>query len=510
MEAEELLLRYNILKRYHEGGERDFQGINLNEANLSLVNLSGANLSGGSFCVANLSGANLTDVNLSHAILNVARMSSVCLVRAILNNAIMNVANLVRADLTEAQLIETSLIRAELIRSELSKSNFSKANMAQTDLREAKINHANFSEANLNGSNLRGVAGIQVNFGHANLHSCDLTQAYLKEVNFSNADLRQTILTQANLNGGDLSNANLRWADLSGVNLSGADLSNAKLSGANFYGANLSNANLGNASLVHADLSHANLLGVDWYGADLSGATLTGAKLYQVSRFGLKAEEMSCEWIDISPKGDRSEIQRFNSSEEAKSFFNHRPPTIILQVDSPLDPGAHSALATAYYQIAKKYPLLVNPPSIEVGYRQTSLSFTLPKDEHLFSVACMVIIPFIDAIASQKNIITMVKSIQSQKIDKRRIISLSVAMNEAINKMNEFKKHNHDFWEDTSKYPFFSAPTQMILSNSSEKHLTVYVNPNFGKRLPSSQPYKFIFPSLDTILAFIDSFYYFN
>jgi uncharacterized protein YjbI with pentapeptide repeats len=46
MEAEELLKRFALVKRYTEG-DRDFTGINLNEANLSRINLSQSILRGG-------------------------------------------------------------------------------------------------------------------------------------------------------------------------------------------------------------------------------------------------------------------------------------------------------------------------------------------------------------------------------------------------------------------------------------------------------------------------------
>lgn len=510
MDTEELLARYQIIKAYTEG-QRYFVGISLDEANLSRVNLSQCDLSQASLCVVNLSGAILNEVNLTGAKLNVARMSSTSLVKAILNQAVMNVANLVRADLTDAELIETSLIRAEMIRAELSQANFTGANLTQADLRDSKVNSTNFTDANLSSTNLKGLSGNRVNFQYANLHGADLTQAYLKEANLRNADLRQAILSQINLSGADLSRANLRWADLSGANLSGADLSEAKLTGAIFYGANLSQANLGSASLVHADLSHANLLGVDWFGADLSGATLTGAKLYQVSRFGLKAEEVNCEWIDISPKGDHSQTYRFTSAQEANKFFNHRPPVISIVIDAAIDYQSYHLLSQVYYEISQKYPLLTSPPSIEVGYRQTLLTFCLEKDEYLFSSAFMVILPFLDAVSTQKNLITLVKSLQSYpQLDKKRIISLSVLMNEAINKLNEIKKTVPAFTEKQLKSDFFKSPSQTVLSNSSEEILTIYCHSHFGKHLTHTEPTPFVFPPMSEIIAFLETFYYFS
>lgn len=508
MEAEELLKRYELVKKYTEG-ERDFTGINLNEANLSRINLSQANLSQACLFVTNLSGANLSEVNLSEANLNVARLSSVNLTRATLNRATLNVANLVRADLSDAQLVEAVLIRGELIRAELSNANFSRANLTGADLREAKLRQANFSGANLSGTNLRGASATAANLEQANLHGADLTKADLKDADLSNADLRQAILNQANLSGADLSGTNLRWADLSGANLSGADLSGAKLSGANLYGANLSNANLTNASLVHTDLTQANLIRADWLGADISGSTLTGAKLYEVPRFGLKAEEITCEWVDLSPNGDHTEVYRFKSPEEAKKFFNHNPPTVRILVDGPMDQEANLTLATTYYKIAQQYPVMLRPPSIESGYRRTVLTFTIDSDEHLLPAACIAILPFNDALTTQKNAIIMVRTLQSQEVDKKRLQQLWTAMNEAITKVNEFKALISTLSIEPKK-KFFLLPTQTILTNSNEETLTVQVHPQFGKRLHQGKANKFSLPPVMKVVDFIKSFYYLN
>ncbi|HLO47995.1 MAG TPA: pentapeptide repeat-containing protein [Kamptonema sp.] len=508
MEAEELLKRYELVKKYTEG-ERDFIAINLNEANLSRINLSQANLSNASLFVTNLSGANLSEINLTGANLNVARLSSTNLVRAILNGATLNVANLVRADLTEAQLIGAALIRGELIRAELSKANFSKANLTGADLREAKLTQVNFSQANLSGANLRGVSGTGANFEMVNLHGSDLTKADLNGADLSGADLRQANLSLVNFSGTNLSGANLRWADLSGANLSSADLNEAKLSGANLYGANLTNANLANASLVHTDLTVANLIGADWVGADLSGSTLSGAKLYDVPRFGIKAEEITCDWVDLSFNGDNSQIFRFGSPEESKKFFNHTPPTVKIIVDSTLEHEANCFLATTYQQIAQYYPVVYRPPSIEAGYRKTTITFIIDSDEHLLPTGCIAILPFVDAVTTQKNLIALARNLQLQNIEKKRIVQLCTAMNEGINKLNDLKKML-PFLNNEQKNKFFHAPTQTILKNSSEQNLTVQFNPNFGKRFLNSHPHKFTLPNTNKFVEFIESFYYLN
>lgn len=506
MEAEELLKRFELVKRYTEG-DRDFTGINLNEANLSRINLSQTILKGASFFVTNISGANLSESDLSEANLNVARLSSTNLARAILNGATLNVANLVRADLTEAQLIGASLIRGELIRSELSKTNFSGANLTEADLREVKLTQANLSSANLSGANLRGASAKEANFQEANLHGADLTKAELNGVNFSNADMRQANLQQVNLSGADLSGANLKWADLSGANLTGADLSDAKLSGANLNGAELRNANLANASLVHADLTETILINADWVGADLTGATLTGAKLYLVPRFGITADEITCEWVDLSPSGDRTQIHQFNSSAESRKFLNHTPGLVRIMVDSLLDHSANRTLATAYYEMAQHYQAMSCPPNIEIGYRRTTITLRFDSDEHLLPAAFLAILPFNDAVPTQKNIVAIGKTIQAQDLEQKRIVKLCKALNVAINNLNEVKKllpaPNTE-----QKTKFFQSPTQTILISSGQQSLTVHSQANFGKRGGNSQESKFTLPIGQKVVDFLTSFDY--
>jgi uncharacterized protein YjbI with pentapeptide repeats len=479
MDVEELLSRY-------AAGERDFPGLNLIEANLSGVNLSGANLIGANLSVSNLSGANLSGANLTKAKLNVARLSGVNLSKAILNQANFNVANLIRADLGGAELVQAAMIRAELIRAELSGANLSGANLSGADLREATLRQANLSRATLNEANLRGAFLTGVNLEGANLNGIDLSRTDLTGANLRETELRQANLSRTNLSGADMSGANLRWADLSGANLRWADLSEAKLSGANLMGADLSNANLLNASLVHADLTQARLIKADWIGADLTGAILTGAKLHAVSRFGLKTEGMTCEWVDLSPDGDRSQIFRL-TTEESKKFFNESLPTVRIIVDSLLDIESNLVLATTYHQIFQKYPVLKYSPSIEVASRRTVMTFRVDSNDQLFTIAYLAILPFLDAAATHRNIIGLVHTLQSQNQetlginDPKRIKQLSTALSRAMSEVN-----NLDLFKTVPglkvKESFFQAPTQTMLSNSSDQSLNLYHHPAFGKR----------------------------
>ncbi len=518
MNVEELLEKY-------AAGVLDFSGADLSEANLCGVKLSGVNLSCAKLSVINLSGANLSEANLSDAKLNVARLSGANLISAILNNSSLNVANLIRADLSRAQLRGASLIRAELIRAELSRADLFEANLSGADLREATLRQANLRRADLSEANLRGASLTGANLEMANLNAADMSRTDLSGANLRDTELRQANLSHANLSGADLSGANLRWADLSKANLRWADLSGAKLSGATLIGADLSNANLTNASLIHANLTHAKLIKAEWIGADLTGAILTGAKLYATSRFGLKTEAMTCEWIDLSPTGDRSIIQKFDS-EESREFFNETPPTIRIIVDSSLEHEANFALAGVYYQIAREYRRLKQPPSTEIGRRRTVFTFRVDSDEALLSIAYLAILPFKDSANTQQNIDKVVEMIMSEDISQlglkipHQVQQISSMIKQARNqalKMKAMKKN----LEIAAKLNFFKAPTHTILTNSSAHNLIVHSNPHFGKRLinPSGSHAKFfddisgeseksIPPSLNLVVDFIKSFHY--
>jgi len=473
MDGEELLKKY-------ANGERDFTGIVLCEVNLNRANLPQANFSRAILSLTNLSGANMSEVDLSQAKLNVARLSSTNLAGAKLNGAILNVANMIRADLSNAELIDATLIRTELIRADMSYANLKGANLTEADLREATLQQALLELADLSGARLRGSNLKFANLENANLQRTDLSRADLRGASLTHAELRQANLSQANLSGADLRGANLRWADLSGANLTGADLDEARLSGANLYGANLNHANLLNGILVHADLTQANLIQADWAGTDLTGASLTGAKLYGVSRFGLKAKDITCDWVDISPNGDRSKVLSF-TPEESLQFFNATPPSVQIIVDRPLAFDSFMTLASTYGQIAREYPLVSLPPNIEVNHRRTILSFMMETDWELFTTAYVVIIPFKDANLIQKNLVKTIGRIQNKKnntLDIRtanKVTKIGVSLKKIIDGFQEIKNNKEDH--------FFQGNTKIQMVNSSGQKLTIYQHQDFGRRL---------------------------
>jgi uncharacterized protein YjbI with pentapeptide repeats len=480
MQAEELLSNYR-------SGVRDFSAILLCEANLSRVNLSQANLSQAILSITNLSGANLSGVDLSYAKLNVSKLSGANLSKANLKGAILNVANLIRAYLNDANLANASLIRAELVRADLDDAIMTGANLNEADLREATLRRVDLFQGNLNGANLRGAILTQCNLEQANLHGADLSRADLRGVNLSNAELRQVNLSQANLSGANLRGANLRWVDLNGANLTGADLEQAKLSGANLHGADLGHSNLQNAILIHADLTHANLVHADWAGADLTGALLTGAKLHNVSRFDLKAEEITCDWVDLSPNGDGTKVSHLGS-EQAYRFFNATAPTLEIQIDTPLDANAHCALASAYRHIMRHFPIITDCPSIRVDTRRTLLSFRIERDENLFVAAYVAILPFKDAASVQSTVDGLLGMLTPDNCSQlnvqlsNQIVNLGVRMTQQIRQFANFVLPPLLEAELEVEKGFFQSPTRVILKNAEGQSLTLYRHALFGRK----------------------------
>lgn len=513
MDAEELLRRYR-------SGTRDFRSIILCEANLSRVNLSGANFSQAILSITNLSGANLSQANFSQAKLNVAKLSGANLAQADLSEAVLNVANLIRADLSEAILSGASLIRSELVRANLNDALGVGINLSEADLRETSLRQANLSHANLKGANLRDANLVASNLERANLHAADLSRADLRGANLCNAELRQANLSQANLSGANLRGANFRWADLNGANLTGANLEQGRLSGASLYGANLSYTSLLNSILIHADLTQAQLIGADLTGAELTGAALTGAKLYEVSRFGVKAEEITCDWVDLSPNGDRTKVLRF-TPQQAQRFFNAVCPQVEISIDTPLDLDAHCTLATTYRYLLKQYPVFHSGPSIDVSSRRTVISFRIDTEEQLLLTAYIVIVPFKDATETQAIIQTLLQMLQLEHCPDPRVpvshqlMQLGTEIQQQIQQLGDVKLPAQMKSEIQDSRSFFQSPTRTILKNFRGQSLKIYSHPKFGRsrlnvpellKLPQATPkdyVKMVTPSLEQLIDFI-------
>ena len=513
MKAEEVLDRYTA-------GSREFSALDLREINLSGANLSAASFSHADLSVANLTGANLSRTDLSQANLSVAKLNGANLSKANLSHATLNVANLTMTDLREANLVQAELIRAELTRSDLSGANLRGANLSHADLRDAKLRYADLSGANLSRADLRHALLAEANLEQANLASSDLSSADLTGVDLNHAELRQANLSCANLQGANLSGANFRWADLGGADLRWADLTGAKLSGANLTGADLSHATLINATLVHVDLTRANLAGVDWSGADLSGSTMTGVKLHGVSPFGIKTTGATCRWLDLSQNGDQSQIYTF-ATDDCQEYFNETPPIVEIVIDDRLNADANCALAVTYQQVSRQCGLLAPPPEIEVHLRRTTLTFRLERDQQLLIAAYVAIFPFEDNKMTQQTLMKLLHQIPTQALSQdagkiQQFQQLVTNLGQQVQQVNGVKLLQ-SIPIALKKMSFFQAPTQTSLINSNNQRLTLYHNPQFGKRpIVSSDPDQdlqamptrtFNPPSLESAIEFVKGFH---
>ncbi|HTL88370.1 MAG TPA: pentapeptide repeat-containing protein [Leptolyngbya sp.] len=493
MNVEELLEQY-------AADLREFSGLNL-----SGINLAGVNLSRSTFLKTNFSAAKLTSADFS---------DSIC------QNAQFHGANLTLADFSQTDLQQADLSKAELTRADFSAANLQGANLSYADLRDAKLRCTNLRGANLSRADLRYAKLISANLQRANLTSSELSSTDLSGADLRKAELRQATLNRSNLQGANLQGANLRWADLSGANLRWADLTGAKLSGANLTGADLSHATLLDTTLVHTDLSRSNLAFVDWTGADLSGSNLTGAKLHAVSPFGIKTAGATCRWIDLSRNGDQSQIYQF-FSEDLSEYFHETPPIVEIAIDERFTPDAHCALAVAYQHLARQGNPIA-PPQIEIHKRRTILRFQLDRDETLFQTAFIAILPFADAALTQEFLITVLQSIPTQAVNESAhglqiFHELVKTLSQSIHQLDRTKLLQA-IPIAIQKIRFFQAPTRSIISSSTARSLTLYDNPQFGKRRIKysaseaefaflTQPSAFVPPTSAEAIDFLQSFH---
>jgi len=135
----------------------NFEGKNLENADLRLANLT----------QANLFGANLKNADLGYAILQNANISEANLENSILVNAELQNANLVKSNLINADLRAGKLSDANLESSNLLKSRFNKA-----DLRNARLNNANLNQTDFRSADLEGVDFTDALFYKTIIENC--------------------------------------------------------------------------------------------------------------------------------------------------------------------------------------------------------------------------------------------------------------------------------------------------------------------------------------------------
>jgi uncharacterized radical SAM superfamily Fe-S cluster-containing enzyme len=139
----------------------------------------------------------------------------------------------------------------------------------------------------------------------------------------------------------------------------------------------------------------------------------------------------------------------------------------------------------------------------------------------LFSTAFMAILPFQDATITKKNIYTMVDQMRAEFIHQQDLKSIKIVkqliifLSQAMRKAKIIEETNKNL-EAAQKLNFFKAPTRTILTNSHSQNLTIYDNPQFGKKFTNdddddiSDESVYAIPDFSLISDFIKEFYPLN
>ena len=130
-----------LLHRYAVGG-RNFQNVDLRDAQLAGIQLQNANLIGANLSGANLQNAQLSEAKLIAADIRYTNLTGAKLRKAKLIGAMMGEARLNRADLTNADLSSADLSNAQLVEATLVGANLNAANLSGANLTNAKLENA--------------------------------------------------------------------------------------------------------------------------------------------------------------------------------------------------------------------------------------------------------------------------------------------------------------------------------------------------------------------------------
>ncbi|APB34341.1 pentapeptide repeat-containing protein [Gloeomargarita lithophora Alchichica-D10] len=205
-----------------------------------------------------------------------------------LNQAALIEAVLDGIILQEADLSRCILRRVRLTQAQLQGANLAGANLIEADLTDADMSGCNLSPTKLTGQAVQALVGASVpvstNLKRAILVRVNLSQADLSRVNgeearFDQARLHRTVLARfngkrASFVGADLTQADVSWAILDGANLTQVDFGCANLKRCNLVGANLTGANFNGADLTEANFLRANLTAVDLRKATLNSTQM--------------------------------------------------------------------------------------------------------------------------------------------------------------------------------------------------------------------------------------------
>lgn len=168
----------NWIVSWGENGKlADFNGSNLDNANLEMADLSIAK-----FHDTSLRNSNLKDIYLGNAELYGADFEGANITRGNLNHSQCERANFVNTNLEGANLEGANLRETNFTKSILRGVNFKDANLSFSKMINARIEGANFEGANIEGANFEGTSLDKANFD----------EIQLKNLNVENTNLPKT------------------------------------------------------------------------------------------------------------------------------------------------------------------------------------------------------------------------------------------------------------------------------------------------------------------------------
>ena len=118
----------------------------------------------------------------------------------------------------------------------------------------------------------------------------------------------------------------------------------------------------------------------------------------------------------------------------------------------------------------------------------------------------------------KKNIYAIVDLMRAEIINQQNMKSIKIVkqliifLSQAIRKAKIIEETNKNL-ESAQKLNFFKAPTRTILTNSHSQNLTIYDNPEFGKKFindnnNTSDESVYVIPDFPVIADFIKEFYH--
>jgi len=205
--------------------------IDLEGADLRVVNLMGAHLINANLKNADLRGANLNNAILELSHLGGADLRKAYLVRAQLRKAILQEANLEGAILGTADLYRANLSRANLKRAYLVEAYLEKTNFENADLQEADLSLADLSYSSLRGANLDHAILGNTKFGNIDLSKTkgldEVEHDGPSTIGTNTLERSKGKISVKFLRGCGLSDVDIEYAKLANPNLSNEEINSA-------------------------------------------------------------------------------------------------------------------------------------------------------------------------------------------------------------------------------------------------------------------------------------------